>query len=282
MKKFACQYKVIRFAPFAETGEFANVGVALLCPASREFIFQLAPKRFGRVTSFFEGMDPAVYRTTIEHLSKELNRFKNLVSIDTHEGLVKQLFEDLLREKGSILRFSDTGVLLTENMDQALEDLYGFHVGRRFINRSHREQEMVKRLRVSLQQFDLQKVFKKQNLTDGLHEANFPFVRGAADRPLAAIKPLAFDQAAKKGVVENADQWFAKLRSLVGANVIAPEKLLISMADPILKNQTDNDLVKGYLGQIRKELCKIGVKAVHADDKSAVDGFLRMQAEGKA
>ncbi|MGH1432188.1 MAG: DUF3037 domain-containing protein [Neptuniibacter sp.] len=281
MKKFACQYKVIRFAPFAETGEFANIGVALLCPATREFMYQLAPKRFGRITSFFEGMDSAVYRSTIEHLGKELNRFQSLVSIDTHEGLVKQLFEDLLREKGSILRFSDTGVLLTENMDKALDELYGFHVGRRFITRSHREQEMVKRLRASLQQFDLQKVFKKQNLTDGLHEANFPFVRGTVDSPLAAIKPLAFDQAAKKGVVENADQWFAKLRSLVEANVIAPERVLISMADPVLKDPTDNNLVIRYLGQIRKELCRLGVNAVHVDDNSAVDGFLRRQAEGK-
>ncbi|MGH8147921.1 MAG: DUF3037 domain-containing protein, partial [Rhodanobacteraceae bacterium] len=28
MNRLACQYAVIRFLPYAETGEFANVGVA--------------------------------------------------------------------------------------------------------------------------------------------------------------------------------------------------------------------------------------------------------------
>lgn len=32
MNKLACQYAVVRFLPYAETGEFANVGVALACP----------------------------------------------------------------------------------------------------------------------------------------------------------------------------------------------------------------------------------------------------------
>lgn len=58
MKKYACQYKIVRFTPYVETEEFANVGVVLYCPATGVLDYKLAPKRFGRVTSFFDGMDP--------------------------------------------------------------------------------------------------------------------------------------------------------------------------------------------------------------------------------
>ncbi|MAY42409.1 MULTISPECIES: DUF3037 domain-containing protein [unclassified Neptuniibacter] len=278
MSKYACQYKIIRFAPYDETGEFANIGVALFCPASRDLKFKLAPKRFGRITSFFDAMDPAVYKGTIDHLNAELGRFQRFVDVDTPVDLAKQVFGDLMREKGSILRFSDMAVLLTEDMDDALNGLYDHHVQRKFITRTHREQHMVTRLRDTLQRFDLQKAFKQSKLTDGLHEANFPFVRGESVNPLGAIKPLAFDQKAKKGVVESADQWYVKLRSLVDANVIDPEMLLVSMADPCLADKADNDLVGGYLKRIRSDLNSLGINAVRADDAGAVNAFMQIQA----
>ena len=52
MTKFACQYALLRFRPFAETGEFANVGIVLLAPEARFFGFRLL-KRYGRITQFF-------------------------------------------------------------------------------------------------------------------------------------------------------------------------------------------------------------------------------------
>ena len=32
IKKLACNYTVLRFLPYTETGEFVNLGVALACP----------------------------------------------------------------------------------------------------------------------------------------------------------------------------------------------------------------------------------------------------------
>ncbi|TAM57619.1 MAG: DUF3037 domain-containing protein [Rhodanobacter sp.] len=43
MNRFACQYAIIRFLPYAETGEFANVGVVLACPATGYFGARLMP-----------------------------------------------------------------------------------------------------------------------------------------------------------------------------------------------------------------------------------------------
>ena len=61
MKKFACQYALLRFRPFVETGEFANVGVVLLAPEARFFGFKLLNKqRHGRITHFFHQLDRKV------------------------------------------------------------------------------------------------------------------------------------------------------------------------------------------------------------------------------
>ncbi|MGM0927683.1 MAG: DUF3037 domain-containing protein [Pseudomonadota bacterium] len=35
MKRIACQYVILRFMPYVETGEFANVGVVMIPPHSR-------------------------------------------------------------------------------------------------------------------------------------------------------------------------------------------------------------------------------------------------------
>ena len=41
MNKKAYQYAIVRFSPFVETEEFANVGVVMICPAEGKFLFKL-------------------------------------------------------------------------------------------------------------------------------------------------------------------------------------------------------------------------------------------------
>ena len=45
MTAVACRYAVVQFAPCRETGEFANAGVVLLCPATGFFGYQLQTQR---------------------------------------------------------------------------------------------------------------------------------------------------------------------------------------------------------------------------------------------
>lgn len=51
MKKLV-RYSVIRFMPFSETQEFANVGIVIHAPQTGEVQFKLANTRFGRVSQF--------------------------------------------------------------------------------------------------------------------------------------------------------------------------------------------------------------------------------------
>ncbi len=46
LNKLACRYAILRFLPYTETGEFANVGVVLACPATGYFGFKLETRRY--------------------------------------------------------------------------------------------------------------------------------------------------------------------------------------------------------------------------------------------
>lgn len=74
MSRIACQYAIVRFAPFIETGEFANVGVVMMAAREGYFGFKLETQRYGRVTRFFEELDVKLYRATLYDLRDELRR----------------------------------------------------------------------------------------------------------------------------------------------------------------------------------------------------------------
>ena len=51
--KLACNYTVLRFFPYPETGEFVNLGIAMACPDLHWFDFRLETRRQDRITNFF-------------------------------------------------------------------------------------------------------------------------------------------------------------------------------------------------------------------------------------
>ena len=72
--KIPCLYAVVHFAPFVETGEFANVGIIMMAPEQRYFGFKLMGRRHSRVTHFFEQLEAKVFRATMNTLREELDR----------------------------------------------------------------------------------------------------------------------------------------------------------------------------------------------------------------
>lgn len=67
MNKSSFTYSVLRYVHDTSTGEFANVGVVLLCPELRYADAILSPT-CGRLTQMFPGMDKNHYREVIRHL----------------------------------------------------------------------------------------------------------------------------------------------------------------------------------------------------------------------
>ena len=83
--KYACQYAIVRFLPYAETGEFANVGIVLICPQTGYFNFKLL-KHVRRISAFFEELDAAIFKNTYKTFFAELTRLNLLLENTRGEG----------------------------------------------------------------------------------------------------------------------------------------------------------------------------------------------------
>ncbi len=139
MKRIACQYAIVRFMPYIETGEFANVGILLWAPKTRYLGFKLLRKKHARITQFFEELDRAVYLKTMANLDAELCRVQTMLQDqigefgdnDREYGLHKGLFRELIRPRETIVRFSEQRAVLTDNPEKTLTELYEYYVDRK-------------------------------------------------------------------------------------------------------------------------------------------------------
>ena len=83
--KVACNYTVIRFLPYPETGEFVNLGIAMACPDMHWFDYRLETRRIDRITNFFPELKHnkaaftegrKLFRDELERIGKMLNADK--------------------------------------------------------------------------------------------------------------------------------------------------------------------------------------------------------------
>ncbi len=132
MNRSACQYAIVRFAPFVETGEFANVGILMMAPRARYFGFKLETRRFGWITRFFEDLEPSLYREALRTLRDELERVHDLLKTHGFDkrrqspdlDLAQRLFTEVVRPRESIVRFSEPGIVMVEEPAAKLEALF--------------------------------------------------------------------------------------------------------------------------------------------------------------
>ena len=137
MKKFACQYALLRFRPFVETGEFANVGVVLMAPEAGFFGFRLM-KRYGRITQFFQKLNPKVYLNGRDLFKQELERFAGdlrRMALDGRERpvdltLARTLFAELVRPRDTMLQFDHQRIALADDPEAKLDALFDHYVER--------------------------------------------------------------------------------------------------------------------------------------------------------
>lgn len=117
------QYAIVRFLPFAETGEFANVGIVLCTPDVGVFAFQLITAPSVRVQQFFPQLDNALLPRTIELLTNELTRIQKLAEQQSSTQLLAT-FEELIRPREQLIRYSTMrSVVGTAKPDELLAQL---------------------------------------------------------------------------------------------------------------------------------------------------------------
>lgn len=235
MKKYICQYAIVRFLPYLETGEFVNVGIVMACPATGYFDFRLLT-RIRRITAFFEELDAGIYRRARSNFQQELQRIHNWLDprkgeIETPE-FVRQSFAELTRPREAMMRFEDVRVVMTDDPAQHLEELFGHYVNRTFATREYQEQLLEKTVRKVLADAKLNKQFRAETLgnTDSYH-AKFPFVHLEDGLVVKVIKPLFLAQADPAAIFDHGWPWVGKVQQLRKSHVL-PEKVLFPVQGP--------------------------------------------------
>ncbi|MEJ2407708.1 MAG: DUF3037 domain-containing protein [Candidatus Thiodiazotropha sp.] len=155
MRKTPCQYAIVRFTPFVETGEFANVGIVMMAPKARFFGFKLLMKRRKRITDFFKELDAQVFRSAMKDLNEELGRVRDLLKAHgfdrrfkvNDEDFAKGIFAEMIRPRETIVRFGEPRVVLAEEPKKTLNELYAFYVERDFVTKQYRETVLEKGIR---------------------------------------------------------------------------------------------------------------------------------------
>lgn len=264
----AVQYAVVRFMPYTETREFANIGVVLIAPKQGKLLFQMAPTRFARVTDFFDDLDGKIYKNALKNFTAELERVQNYC---LQQGLAGQplvnYFKELTRHRESVLHFGEIGVLLTEDAQVALDTLFQRFVARDFVTPEYRENQMVKALRQTLHAA-LPIKFTQQTLHAGIYDISMPLVNNTNGQ-FRAIKPLAFEQKTALKAVEHGELWVHRMDKLIKNRVILPHKVMFTVEKPAPAKGT---FFQVY-GDVLTEIQQLGIQVGDFEDTEKILHF---------
>lgn len=274
MKKFVCQYALLRFRPFVETGEFANVGIVMMAPEARFFGFRLL-KRYGRITQFFHQLDRKVYLEGRELFKEELDRFTGELRRLALDGrktqpdipLARNLFTELVRPREAMLQFAEQRVVLADNPKEKLLQLFDHYIERNFVTKEYQERLLESTVRKLLFRGQMGTQYRPEKIGTPDFTVNFPFVLMADGKAQRIIKPLYLAQGDTTKILNHGGQWVDKIRRLRKRNALPKDVLF-----PVTAPQTDTKAYDAFT-EIRDDLVTIDVQVVPANDESGILKF---------
>lgn len=274
MKKFACQYALLRFRPFVETGEFANVGIVMMAPEARFFGFRLL-KRYGRITQFFHQLDRKVYLEGRELFKEELDRFTGELRRLALDGrktqpdilLARNLFTELVRPREAMLQFAEQRVVLADNPKEKLVQLFDHYIERNFVTKEYQERLLESTVRKLLFRGQMGTQYRPEKIGTPDFTVNFPFVLMADGKAQRIIKPLYLAQDDTTKILNHGGQWVDKLRRLRKRSALPKDVLF-----PVTAPQTDTKAYDAFT-EIRDDLVAFDVQVVPANDECGILKF---------
>ncbi|CAM2759799.1 DUF3037 domain-containing protein [Janthinobacterium lividum] len=274
MKKFACQYALLRFRPFVETGEFANVGIALIAPEARFFGFRIL-KRYGRITQFFHQLDRQIYLDGRQLFKEEMDRFAlelRRLALDGRKTqpnivLARNLFAEVVRPREAMLQFADQRVVLAEDPKAKLLQLFDHYVERNFVTKEYQERLLENNVRKLLINAQIGARYQREKLGTEDFAVNFPFVDMVEGKAERVIKPLYLAQGDSTKILTHGGQWVDKVRRLRKRNALPP-KVLFPVTQPAANTKPYH-----AFQEIRQDLLAENVQVVAADDERQILKF---------
>jgi hypothetical protein len=268
MTNVVCNYAILRFLPYRETGEFVNVGVVLYCPQAGYYSFLSELRRRGRVNGFFPELEPTIFRDGLRSMRGELNRVQKIlgdgrVVRDPELATFLIRFRELVRSREGVFHFGGHGTLLAPDPAKALEQLYQQFVLRQFAQHpEYHETVMRKRLDDWLRQWNLRRFYKvNRPVGDERFHITFPFVQTVHRNAHKAIKPLDLDRRDATDVYLHAAIWLDAVRRLNKTGGAIPKNLIFPVHMPASGEK------RSAAEEVKKDFQTAGATVVEIDDE---------------
>lgn len=253
-EKTPCQYVIVRFAPFVETEEFANIGVVAFAPKKGYFGFKIEHNKYKRVTDFFTGIKGPDYKSFAKNYMQELQRIQKMIAADPYDTKTNlAVFKDVIRNREGIIQFSKLRLTMTDDPAKQVEELFDYYVERNFITQEYHEAKLEKKVKLWIKEGNIVEKFTKDKIGDDLYHATFPFVASRDNKPVKIIKPFFLGQSEPSKIIDHGLVWQGKLTRL---KTFLPRKILFTVEGPVdgtrkqrmaynevMKNLRDTNLV---------------------------------------
>lgn len=270
MNQVACSYSALRFLPYRETAEFANVGVVVWAPATGYFGFQSNARLGKRIRGFFPDLKLSVYRQALKGSDTLLAGIQEqfahkVIDNDLQRDALVNRFHELVRPREGLLTFGPAGAMLAESPEQALDKLYQRLVLRQFTKQpEYHEQVMRKRLIDCLRTWKLMEFYEQDvQIGDQRFHVTAPFARLVDERPTKILRPLDLDKKDSTAIYKHADPWVSALRRLRDFNML-PKQVVIPVRLP-----AEGDRMEAA-NAVMKEFREIGAITMSIEDQNSL------------
>jgi len=272
MNRIACRYATVQFLPYAETGEFANVGIVLACPETGYFDYKLQNRRYARITGFFEELGGSVYLTAVKVMQTELERLKTTIAklppTPERADAIRHLMGALTHPREALIRFGPVRPVLTTQPTRQLQELFAHYVDREFATPEYVETTIGRRIQTLLKGLKLPAPFKADRIGDEQIHATFPLVQRVEGELRKVIKPFHLAQDEANAIYAHGDAWLQKVRRLRKRNLLPPDVLFAVAAPP----QTAAKRFEAFR-EICAELEEQDIRLIGKEDEASIVAF---------
>lgn len=224
---------MLRFQPYLDTGEFANLGVIMLCN-NGVFLQRVETVARKRITQFFDKLPAKVFTQARQHFVTELKRMVDLANQHQAQPEVQlRIFKDLIEPREAMFRFSRPGTLAAKDPQAALDELFNRYVHHDFKHVASPEEQLTKDVTQWLK--SLNRHYTEQTLGNDIVRVKLPFVWQEGAHIRQAIKPISFDLDDASKIIEKGDKWLAHLRRLKASGHNPDDMVFISQAPKVQK-----------------------------------------------
>jgi hypothetical protein len=266
MSQVACSYAALRFLPYRETGEFANVGVVVWTPSAKFFGHRCNLRLGKRIRGFFPDLDLDIYRQALRGSQSMLTALRGqFAGVGTSDDVLVQRFHELVRIREGLMTFGPAGALLADSPDQALEILYQRLVLRQFASQpEYHEVVMRRRLADSLRAWNLMEFYQQEvQVGDDHFHITAPFAHLVELRPAKILRPLDLDKKDSTLIYRHGDVWASALRRLREFNTM-PDQVVVPVRLPAGGERMD------AAQRVIRALTEVGATALPIDDQDAI------------